>query len=162
MTAIDCDGFDVRADGELLRFDFDQPVVSAHAARAALKAMLVAGARLMRAARAAYCVAVASLIALIFLGLAWELVLAPLRPGGSLLALKILPLLAPLFGILRGRVYTYQWTSMLILAYLAEGAVRAWSDRGMSAHAGAGGGATRRSPALPPASSTSARARRRD
>ncbi len=75
----------------------------------------------------------ASLIALIFLGLAWELWLAPLRPGGSWLALKILPLLAPLFGILRGRAYTYQWSSMLILAYFAEGAVRAWSDRGLSA-----------------------------
>ena len=75
----------------------------------------------------------ASLIALIFLGLAWELWLAPLRPGGSLLALKILPLLAPLFGILRSRAYTFQWSSMLILTYLAEGAVRAWSERGLSA-----------------------------
>jgi uncharacterized membrane protein len=87
-----------------------------------------------RTERAAYVVTTACLIALIFLGLAWELWLAPVRPGGSLLALKILPLLAPLFGILRGKVYTYQWTSMLILAYFAEGAVRAWSDRGMSAH----------------------------
>ena len=51
----------------------------------------------------------ASLIALIFLCLAWELWLAPLRPGGSWLALKILPLMAPLFGILRNRVYTFQW-----------------------------------------------------
>src|SRR5471030_672596 len=84
--------------------------------------------------RAAYYTTASSLIALIFLGLAWELWLAPLRPGGSLLALKVLPLLAPLFGILRGKVYTYQWTSMLILAYFAEGAVRAWSDRGLSAH----------------------------
>ncbi len=88
----------------------------------------------MRTTLAPYCVTVASLIALIFLGLAWELWLAPVRPGGSLLALKILPLLAPLFGILRGKVYTYQWTSMLVLAYFAEGAVRAWSDRGLSAH----------------------------
>jgi uncharacterized membrane protein len=87
----------------------------------------------MRAAGVSYCIAVASLIALIFLGLAWELWLAPVRPGGTLLALKILPLLAPLFGILHGRVYTYQWTSMLVLAYFAEGAVRAWSDRGLSA-----------------------------
>ena len=87
----------------------------------------------MRYARAAHAVAAASLIAQILLGLAWELWLAPLRPGGSLLVLKILPLLAPLFGILRGKVYTYQWTSMLILAYVAEGAVRAWSDRGVSA-----------------------------
>jgi uncharacterized membrane protein len=77
--------------------------------------------------------ATASLIALIFLGLAWELRLAPLRPGGSLLALKILPLLLPLFGVLRGKIYTYQWSTMLALAYVAEGAVRAWSDRGLSA-----------------------------
>jgi len=74
-----------------------------------------------------------SLIAMIFLGLAWELWLAPLRPGGSLLALKILPLLLPLFGVLRGRAYTFQWSSMLILAYLAEGVVRAWSEHGLSA-----------------------------
>jgi uncharacterized membrane protein len=87
----------------------------------------------MRAAPASYYVSVISLIALIFLGLAWEIALAPVRPGGSLLALKILPLLAPLFGILRGKIYTYQWTSMLVLAYFAEGAVRAWSDRGLSA-----------------------------
>lgn len=87
----------------------------------------------MSAARIPHGIAAASLIALIFLGLAWELWLAPLRPGGSLLALKILPLMAPLFGILRGKVYTYQWTSMLVLAYFAEGAVRAWSDRGLSA-----------------------------
>ena len=87
----------------------------------------------MRAARVCYLAAVASLIALIFLGLAWELWLAPLRAGGSLLALKILPLLAPLFGILRGKLYTCQSASMLTLAYFAEGAVRAWSDRGLSA-----------------------------
>ena len=87
----------------------------------------------MRASRICYFAAVASLIALIFLGLAWELRLAPLRAGGSLLALKVLPLLAPLFGILRGKLYTYQWASMLILAYFAEGAVRAWSDQGLSA-----------------------------
>ena len=87
----------------------------------------------MRAAGVCYYAAVASLIALIFLGLAWELQLAPVRAGGSLLALKILPLLVPLFGILRGKLYTYQWACMLILAYFAEGAVRAWSDRGLSA-----------------------------
>jgi uncharacterized membrane protein len=78
-------------------------------------------------------VCAASLIALIFLGLAWELWLAPLRPGGSLLALKVLPLLAPLFGVLRGKPYTFQWSSMLILAYFTEGVVRAWSDHGLSA-----------------------------
>jgi uncharacterized membrane protein len=72
----------------------------------------------------------ASLIALIALSLAWELWLAPLRAGGSLLALKALPLALPLGGILKGRRYTYQWASMLILAYFAEGVVRAWSEKG--------------------------------
>ena len=70
---------------------------------------------------------------MIFLCLAWELWLAPLRPGGSWLALKALPLLLPLLGILHGRRYAYQWSSMLILAYFAEGAVRAFGDNGRSA-----------------------------
>lgn len=78
-------------------------------------------------------VASASLIALIALCLAWEAWLAPLRPGGSALMLKVLPLLVPLFGVLRGRRYTYQWSSMLIWFYFTEGVVRAWSDKGLSA-----------------------------
>ena len=80
--------------------------------------------------RVAQLVASASLIALIFLCVAWELWLAPVRAGGSALVLKVLPLLLPLFGVLRGKRYTYQWSSMLILAYFAEGVVRAWSERG--------------------------------
>ena len=74
----------------------------------------------------------AALVALIFLCLAWELWLAPLRAGGSSLAFKALPLLLPLFGVLRGKRYTYQWSAMLILAYFTEGVVRAWSERGAS------------------------------
>ena len=74
--------------------------------------------------RRSYLCACCSLIALIFLCLAWELRLAPIVAGGSWLALKCLPLLVPLFGILRGRRYTYQWASMLILLYFAEGIVR--------------------------------------
>jgi uncharacterized membrane protein len=74
-----------------------------------------------------------SLIILIFLCLAWESVLAPFKPGGSMLILKTLPLLLPLFGILKGRRYTYQWASMFILLYFTEGCVRAWSDTGLSA-----------------------------
>lgn len=73
-----------------------------------------------------------SLIALIVLSLLWEGWLAPLRPGGSLLILKAVPLLLPLFGILRGRRYTYQWACMAILLYFTEGVVRAWSDGGMA------------------------------
>jgi uncharacterized membrane protein len=78
-------------------------------------------------------VAAASLVALIFLSLAWELWLAPLRSGGSWLVLKTLPLLAPLMGVLKGRRYTYQWAPMLVLAYFTEGVVRAWSESGLSA-----------------------------
>jgi uncharacterized membrane protein len=76
--------------------------------------------------------AFSSLTGLILLCLAWELWLAPLRPGGSLIALKALPLALPLMGILEGKRYTYQWSSMLILAYLAEGVTRGWSDAGLS------------------------------
>ena len=83
--------------------------------------------------RAAHLATCASLVALIFLCLAWELWLAPLRPGGSWLMLKALPLLAPLFGVLHGRIYTFQWALMLILAYFAEGVVRAWGDTGPAA-----------------------------
>jgi uncharacterized membrane protein len=83
-------------------------------------------------ARTAQAAAIVALLALILLCLAWELWLAPLRPGGSWLALKALPLALPLAGVLKGKRYTYQWSSLLILAYLAEGATRAWSDRGLS------------------------------
>ena len=73
-------------------------------------------------------IAASSLSALIALSVVWELWLAPLKPGGSLMALKALPLAMPLGGVLKGRRYTYQWSSMLILAYFAEGATRAWSE----------------------------------
>jgi len=82
--------------------------------------------------RAAANLAAASLVGLIFLCLAWELWLAPIRPGGSLLALKALPLLLPLFGVLRGRRYTFQWSSMFILLYFSEGVMRGWGDSGLS------------------------------
>jgi uncharacterized membrane protein len=75
----------------------------------------------------------ASLIALITLCVAWELWLAPQRSGGSWLVLKVLPLLAPLFGILRGKRYTHRWMTLLVIAYFVEGVVRAYSDSGLSA-----------------------------
>lgn len=74
----------------------------------------------------------ATLVALAFLCLLWESMLSPIRPGGSLLMLKALPLLVPLFGILRGKIYTYQWAPLVVLAYFCEGVVRAWSERGPS------------------------------
>ena len=72
------------------------------------------------------------LLALILLCLAWELVLAPMKPGGSWLVLKVLPLMAALFGVLRGHRYTYQWSTLLIVFYAAEGVTRAWGDSGLA------------------------------
>ena len=72
--------------------------------------------------------ALGSLVGLIVLGLAWEMWLAPVRPGGSLLALKVLPLCIPLAGILKNRMYTYRWVSLMVWLYFIEGVVRAWSD----------------------------------
>jgi uncharacterized membrane protein len=72
-------------------------------------------------------------VLLIALGLAWELWLAPLRPGGSWLVLKVLPLLVALPGIHRARSASLKLWSMMILAYVCEGLVRAVSDQGVSA-----------------------------
>jgi len=80
--------------------------------------------------RALRLAASATLVALMALCFAWELWLAPLRPGGSYMAFKALPLTLPLVGIFSGKRRTYQWSSMFILIYLAEGVTRAWSDRG--------------------------------
>ena len=79
-------------------------------------------------------IAIVAFVALILLGIAWEVWLAPLRPGGTSLALKVVPLLAGLPGIVRGRLRSYQAWSMGILLYLCEGLVRATSDPGPSAH----------------------------
>ena len=75
----------------------------------------------------------ASLIALIALCLAWELWLAPQRPGGSWLVLKVLPLMPAVFGILHGKRYTHKWMTLLVVGYFIEGTVRAYSDKGLSA-----------------------------
>ncbi|WP_233862926.1 DUF2069 domain-containing protein [Paraburkholderia adhaesiva] len=69
-----------------------------------------------------------TLAALALFCVAWEWRLAPLRPGGSALVLKALPLIIALPGVLRRRIYTLQWASMLVLLYLAEGIVRGMTD----------------------------------
>jgi uncharacterized membrane protein len=66
-------------------------------------------------------VAVASLLGLILLGLVWELWL-PRFP--SLWVLKVLPLCLPVAGLLKRRMYTYRWVSLLIWPYFMEGVVR--------------------------------------
>jgi len=75
-------------------------------------------------------IAVAALLALIALGLAWELWLAP--TGSGTLALKVLPLVLALAGLLRHRMYTFRWLSLLLWLYVIEGLVRATSEQGLS------------------------------
>ena len=77
-------------------------------------------------------VVVGCFAALIVLGLAWELWLAPIRPGAWLLSLKVIPLALALPALIAGNVRTFQWWSMIVMLYLAEGLVRATSDRGPS------------------------------
>lgn len=61
---------------------------------------------------------------LVILCIAWEWFLAPLRPGGSWMILKALPLALTLKGLKKADNYTMQATSMLVLLYMAEGLVR--------------------------------------
>ena len=76
--------------------------------------------------------ALATLVALVLLGLAWELWLAP--TGRGTLAVKVLPLLLALPGLLKQRLYTFRWLSLVVWLYVAEGAVRGFGDAGLSAH----------------------------
>src|SRR6187455_1355796 len=93
-----------------------------------MDAALAAPTATVRRTRA---LAVAATLALIALCLAWELWLAP--TGRGTLAIKALPLLLPLPGLLRLRLYTYRWLSLGVWLYAAEGAMRAGSENGMSA-----------------------------
>jgi uncharacterized membrane protein len=77
-------------------------------------------------------VAIVSLIALIVLCVLWEALLAPVRPGSFWLAIKAAPLLLPLKGVMAGKRYTLQWSTLLIWLYFTEGVVRAFSDRGLA------------------------------
>ncbi len=70
-----------------------------------------------------------STLALIVLGIGWELAWAPVRPGGSTLVLKVLPLFFTLIGLWMNRMYTYRWLSLLVWLYFTEGVVRAYSDK---------------------------------
>ncbi|MBV8125145.1 MAG: DUF2069 domain-containing protein [Burkholderiaceae bacterium] len=73
--------------------------------------------------------ALSGLLALLLLCLCWELWLAP--TGHRTLAVKALPLLLPLSGLWRYRLYTFRWLSLLVWIYFAEGAVRATSEAGL-------------------------------
>src|SRR5260221_12211149 len=90
------------------------------------------GAPAARPLRALRITASAALVALIFLCLAWELWLPPLRPGGAHLALQALPPARPRSGLFAGRGHTLQWSSPRIPAYVAQGGTPAVGDFGPS------------------------------
>lgn len=69
-------------------------------------------------------IATAAFVDLFILCVAWEWFISPLRPGGSWLILKAIPLLFAIPGLWKGNVYTMQWASMLVLLYITEGLVR--------------------------------------
>lgn len=68
----------------------------------------------------------ASTLALVALGAAWESWLAP--TGRGTLVLKVLPLALALPGLWRHRMYTYRWLSLMVWLYMTEGLVRATSE----------------------------------
>lgn len=75
---------------------------------------------------------VAAVVSLLVLGVLWELWLAPLPGGTGALAIKVLPLAFAVTGMLRHRLYTYRWVSLLVWLYFTEGVVRVTGDAGMS------------------------------
>lgn len=75
--------------------------------------------------------ALTSLLALIVLGVLWEARLAP--TGQGTLVVKVLPLVLGVWGVARGRLYTFRWLSLVVWLYFIEGVVRAWGDRGLAA-----------------------------
>ena len=78
-------------------------------------------------------VVVALTFALVLLLVLWETLLAPLRPGGSWLALKALPLALLLPGLAAARPRARQWASLLLPFYFAEGLVRGLTEAGRHA-----------------------------
>lgn len=77
--------------------------------------------------------AVTSLLGLVVLCLGWEWTWAPLPGGTGALVIKSIPLILALPGLLRLRLYTFRWLSLLVWVYVAEGLVRGTSDAGLSA-----------------------------
>ena len=83
-------------------------------------------------------IAMLGLVALMLLSAAFALVrVNGLAPGYVLAVVKVLALGFLLRRVARADVYTMQWSSMFILLFLAEGAVRATSDPQPSAGMGA-------------------------
>lgn len=77
-------------------------------------------------------IALTCVVGLIILGVLWELKLAPLKGGTGMLALKVVPLIFGISGLLKHRMYTFRWLSLLVWLYFTEGTMRATSDTGLS------------------------------
>jgi len=69
-------------------------------------------------------IATAAFVDLFILCVCWEWFISPLRPNGSWLVIKGVFLLFAIPGLWKGKIYTMQWASMLILLYITEGLVR--------------------------------------
>ena len=78
-------------------------------------------------------IAVLGLVALLLICVLWEMLLAPLRPGGSWLVLKALPLALLVPAAMRGSRRALQAASLLLPFHVAEGIVRGWSESGRHA-----------------------------
>ncbi len=68
-----------------------------------------------------------SVILMILFGFLWEVKLYPLREG-SLLWLKVLPLILLLPGLFQGRLRSLQWLTLIIWFFITEAIVRVTSD----------------------------------
>lgn len=68
-------------------------------------------------------------LSMIFFGISWEIWLNPIKPNGSMLWAKILPLVMALPGLYRGKIYTFQWLSLLVWFYVCEALVRVYTDQ---------------------------------
>jgi uncharacterized membrane protein len=84
----------------------------------------------MRAIQVVRWIAFGSLVGLIALGLLWELTWAP--TGSGSLAVKVVPLTLGIAGLLKHRLYTFRWLSLLVWLYFTEGVMRASGDQGLS------------------------------
>ena len=71
-----------------------------------------------------------SYFGLILLFLYWILLFLDSTPAPiyMLLAIAIGPLIFPLYGLLKGKPYTYAWSSFLALAYFIHATVEAYAN----------------------------------
>jgi len=81
--------------------------------------------------------AVALVAALALFEALWEMSFAPLRPGGSWLVLKALPLAVLWLPLARGHRRARQMASLVLPLYFGEGIVRAMTESGRHAQVAA-------------------------